>query len=131
MQIRWVTPIMTRVQAREKYIHDELQVGIVPAIFNFFQGRATAFAIVYGLVGLVFASVAVWGFIHRYDLSGLASVITSFAAFLGALQAMLFAHSCKEDWTDIQHRKLDIQEQAQAVNVTVNNVPPLTPPVKP
>jgi hypothetical protein len=76
----------------------------------------------YGFIGVVFAGCAVYGFLHRQDLSGLASVITSFAAFLGALQAMLFAHSCKEDWTEIQHRKLDLQQQA--VNVVVNNEPP-------
>lgn len=127
MKIRWVTPILTRVEAQEKYIHEELEVGIVPAIFNFFQGRATTFAIVYGIVGVVFAIVAVRGFIHKQDLSSLASVISSFALFLGALQAMLFAHSCKEDWVDIQHRKLDLQAQAQTqgspanVNVTVNS----------
>jgi hypothetical protein len=116
MKIKWFTPIITRAAAKTKYTHEELEVGIVPAFFNFFQGRATFFAIVYGVIGVAFAAAALWGFLHGKDLSGIASVLLALATFLGALQAMLFAHSCKEDWIELQHRKLDIQEAAQPNN---------------
>lgn len=85
--------------------------GIMPAFFGFFQGRTTFFSIIYGVIGAVFAVVAVWCVLHGRDVSGLSSVILAFATFLGALQAMLVTHSAKEDWIELQHRKLDIEEQ--------------------
>jgi hypothetical protein len=90
-----------------------LSGGATANFFNFFQGRATFFAIVFLIMGVAFAAVTIWGFIHGKDVTGLASVITSMAAFMGALQALMFVHSAKEDWNDYKHRQLDIQEKQQ------------------
>src|ERR1700674_5727910 len=94
--------------------------GLSAGFFNFFQGRSTFFALVFLLMGLAFAATAIWGFLHGKDLTSLASVVSSMALFMGALQALLFAHSAKEDWNDYKHRQLDIQ---QSQNVTVNVTP--------
>jgi hypothetical protein len=97
-------------------------LGVVASFFSFWQGRATFFGILFAGVGVAFAVVGVWGFIHGRDLTSFASFVASMAALLGAIQAMIFAHSTKEDWIELQHRKLDLQQQA--VNVVVNNEPP-------
>lgn len=77
-------------------VSNQFQWGLVPAFFDFFQGRATTFA-------LAFTAVGIWGFIRGKDL-------TSFALFVTAIQGLVFCHSVKEDWFQIQHRKLDMQQ---------------------
>lgn len=101
------------------------EFGPMAALFTFFQGRSTFFAICFLIDGLILSALAVYGILKGKDISQIAPIITSLGVFMGSLQALLFAHSCKEDWTEIQHRKLDIQQQQ--LSVTVNNVPP---PVK-
>jgi hypothetical protein len=76
--------------------------GITASFFNFFQGRATAFAILFTIFGIV-------GFLKHYDL-------TSYALFVTAVQGMVFAHSCKEDWASIKRQQIQ-----QNVNVTVDD----------
>jgi hypothetical protein len=105
--------VKTGVKQFEAGAGDLLSGGATARFFNFFQGRSTFFAIVFLLMGIVFAIITVWGFLRGKDVTGLASVITSMAAFMGALQAILFAHSAKEDWNDFKHRQLDIQEKQQ------------------
>ena len=59
-------------------------LGPVASLFNFFQGRATAFAIVFAAVGIKLA------FMGKLD--------ANYALFVTAIQGLIFAHSCKEDW---------------------------------
>ena len=58
--------------------------GVASRFFGLFQGRCTFFAIVFSIVGLYG-----WLVLNR-DL-------TSFALFAGSIQALLIAHSWKED----------------------------------
>jgi hypothetical protein len=102
------------------------EYGPVAAVFDFFQGRSTFFAIIFLIDGIILSAVAIWGIVHGKDISGLAGVIGSLAAFMGGLQALLFAHSCKEDWTDIQRRKLELQAaQLQNAQPPVVTQPPV------
>lgn len=94
----------------KKYLMLKTEFGPVAALFDFFQGRSTLFAIIFLLVGLALSATAIWGIVHGKDISAIAGIIASLAAFVGSLQALLFAHSCKEDWVAIQKRKLDIME---------------------
>lgn len=66
-------------------------LGITASFFSFLQGRATAFAIVFTVCGLI-------GFFRRYDL-------TSYALFVGAIQAMVVGHSLKEDYFEMRKRQ--------------------------
>lgn len=86
------------------------EFGPIAALFDFFQGRTTFFAIVFATDGIALSLTAVYGIVHGKDISQIAGIIAALAAFMGSLQALLFAHSCKEDWTEIQRRKLDIME---------------------
>jgi len=86
------------------------EFGPVAALFDFFQGRTTFFAIVFAIDGIALSATAVYGIVHGKDITSIAGIIASLAAFMGSLQALLFAHSCKEDWARIQSRKLDIME---------------------
>jgi hypothetical protein len=65
-------------------INNVQQSGVVASFFNFFQGRATAFAIVFTVVGIRLA------FMGKLD--------SNYALFVTAVQGLIFAHSCKEDW---------------------------------
>ena len=60
------------------------QMGIVTRIFNFFQGRCTFFAIVFSGVGIA--------------LAFLGKLTAEYVALVGAIQALLLAHSAKEDY---------------------------------
>ena len=86
------------------------EFGPIAALFSFFQGRSTFFSLCFLVDGLVLSAVAVYGILHGKDISQIAPIITALGVFMGSLQALLFAHSCKEDWAEIQHRKLDILE---------------------
>jgi len=79
-------------------------LGVVASFFSFFQGRATAFAIVFTICGLI-------GFFKHYDL-------TSYALFVGSIFTGVVGHSLKEDYFELRHRQLD-QKQ---------NPPPAPPP---
>ncbi len=68
-------------------------LGLTASFFTFFQGRSTFFAIVFTVCGLI-------GFFKRYDL-------TSYALFVGAIQAMVVAHSAKEDWFSAKQYQRD------------------------
>lgn len=86
---------------------EDLQFGIVPAIFNFFQGRATTFAIVFTVAGIILA--------FRGKLDG------NYALFVTAVQGFVFAHSCKEDWASYKDKQ--IQNTTVVNNVTVDANP--------
>jgi len=68
------------------------QSGVVASLFNFFQGRATAFAILFSIVGIRLA------FMGKLD--------ANFALFVTAIQGLIFAHSCKEDWHEQKMEEL-------------------------
>lgn len=71
--------------ARVKKIKGEMQdSGIVPAFFGFFGGRCTTFAIAFFVIG-VFLEM-------RGHLSA------QFVALAGIIQALILAHSAKEDY---------------------------------
>jgi hypothetical protein len=59
-------------------------LGLTASFFSFFQGRATTFAIVFTIVGII-------GFFKKYDL-------TSYAAFVAAIFSGVVGHSLKEDY---------------------------------
>jgi hypothetical protein len=87
-----------------------MQGGAVKRFFGFWNGRCTFFACAFSVVGC-------------YGWLVLGRDMTSFALFAGAIQALLVAHSVKEDYTAQQ------QQQQQSTTV-VNNieVPPAAPP---
>ena len=68
-------------------------LGFTASFFSFFQGRATAFAIVFTVCGLI-------GFFKHYDL-------TSYALFVGAIQALVVGHSLKEDYFERKRKDDD------------------------
>lgn len=80
---RWKTDIET---ARSAY----KDMGIIASFFTFFQGRATAFACIFSLVGII-------GFFLHYDLS-------SYAAFVAAIFTGVVGHSIKEDYFEMRNR---------------------------
>ena len=74
-----------RISSIFKKVESNLQQsGVVASVFNFFQGRATAFAILFAGVGIRLA------FMGKLD--------ANYALFVTAIQGLIFAHSCKEDW---------------------------------
>lgn len=74
-------------------------LGVVASFFSFFQGRATAFAIVFTIVGII-------GFFKHYDLS-------SYSAFVAAIFTGVVGHSLKEDYFELRHRQIDVQTKPQ------------------
>ena len=72
------------------------QSGITAAFFNFFQGRATTFAIVFAIVGI-------WLACHG-------KLDANYSLFVTAIQGLIFAHSCKEDWHDQRMASLAQQQ---------------------
>lgn len=75
-------------------------LGVVASFFSFMQGRATAFAIIFTVCGLI-------GFFKKYDL-------TSYALFVGAIFTGVVGHSLKEDYFEYRHRVLDLQQTPPA-----------------
>lgn len=75
-------------------------LGFTASVFSFFQGRATFFAIVFTICGLI-------GFFKKYDL-------TSYALFVGAIFTGVVGHSLKEDYFEYRHRALDLQQNPPA-----------------
>ena len=73
--------------------------GIMPALFNFFCGRATTFAIVFTAVGIVLA------FKGKLD--------SNFVALVAAMQGLVFAHSWKEDVSEFKRAKKALQESKE------------------
>lgn len=67
-------------------------LGLTASFFSFFQGRATTFAIVFTVCGLV-------GFFKHYDL-------TSYSVFVGAIFTGVVGHSLKEDYFEYRHKAL-------------------------
>jgi hypothetical protein len=65
-------------------------------LFNFGCGRATTFAIVFTVTGIILA------FKGKLD--------ANYSLFVGAVQTLVFAHSVKEDWN----------QQKQSAQATVN-----------
>lgn len=74
-------------QAKETY----QGLGVVASFFSFMQGRATGFAIVFTICGLI-------GFFKHYDL-------TSYALFCGAIFTGVVGHSIKEDYFEYRRAK--------------------------
>ena len=94
----------------KKFLAIKTEFGPVAALFDFFQGRTTFFAIIFAIDGIGLSITAVYGIVHGKDITQIAGIIAALAAFMGSLQALLFAKSCKDDWVSVQHRKLDIME---------------------
>ncbi len=80
----------------------DLQLGIVGALFNFFQGRATTFAIVFTIVGIILA------FKGKLD--------ANFVALIAAIQALIVVHSWKEDVHDQRMARLESEGKASEDN---------------
>lgn len=88
----------TMLQGIERAVKTDIQkanaayqgLGVVASFFSFMQGRATAFAIVFTICGLI-------GFFKKYDL-------TSYALFVGAIFTGVVGHSLKEDYFEMRRR---------------------------
>lgn len=94
----------------ENRIHSSgASYGPVAKLFTVFQGRATTFAILFAVEGAAMIAVGLWGFIHGKDLSSLASLMMSSATLNTSIQAMVFAHSCKEDWASLKQQEHDLK----------------------
>jgi hypothetical protein len=121
--MKWISNEIHKIENR---IQGSMGYGPIAAIFTFFQGRATTFAILFAATGVVLTVVAIWGFLHHYDLSSFASFVLALAALNGSIQAMMFAHSCKEDWANLRQQQIDQQSanpQPNAPNVQVQVAP--------
>ena len=66
-------------------------LGVVASFFSFMQGRATTFAIVFTICGII-------GFFKHYDL-------TSYAVFVGTIFTGVVGHSLKEDYFEMRRKK--------------------------
>lgn len=88
-----------------------LSGGAVSKFFSFWNGRCTFFAIAFSIVGL-------------YGWLVLGRDLTSFALFAGAMQALLIAHSTKEDYFQGQQQ----QQSTQVVNNITVDPNASTPP---
>lgn len=103
-----------RIPGIVKRAEDNLrQSGVVGSIFNFFQGRATAFAIVFSIVGIVLA------FMGKLD--------ANFSLFVGSIQALVFAHSWKEDVRDQKEAELNLKRKEMDSNANSNSYTELPP----
>ena len=80
---------------------DIQQSGFTASFFNFFQGRATTFAIAFAVVGIALA------FRGKLD--------ANYALFVTAIQGLIFAHSCKEDWHE---QKMEAIRDARQDGIT-------------
>lgn len=95
--------LVDKVYADIKTAKDRYQgLGLTASFFSFFQGRATTFAILFTVCGLILA------FQGKLDFN--------YAAFVTAIQGLVFAHSCKEDWFAKQNQSTTV-----ANNVTVDD----------
>lgn len=66
-------------------------LGLTASFFMFFQGRATAFAIAFTVVGIILA--------FRGKLTG------DYVAFISAIQALVVGHSLKDDYFQARRRE--------------------------
>lgn len=81
--------------------------GPVANFFNLFQGRSTFFGILFAAEGLVLMIFAMIEFAKGKDLGSLAAFTAALAGFNGLIGAIIFAHSCKEDWAAIRQQQID------------------------
>ena len=61
------------------------------SIFKFFQGRHTAFGVFFSVFGTILAFMG--------------KLTPEYVALVGAVQALVFAHSAKEAWEEYQAQK--------------------------
>jgi hypothetical protein len=85
----------------KKIFYTAISGGFASRFFGLFMGRCTFFAIAFSAVGL-------------YGWLILGRDLTSFALFAGAIQALLLAHSYKQDIAQQQ-----AQQQTQVVDVNI------------
>ena len=75
------------------------QSKVVDSLFNWFQGRSTAFAIVFTIVGI------------RLAFTG--RLTADYSLFVTAIQGLVFAHSCKEDWHEQKMTELKLVDEGK------------------
>lgn len=85
-----------------KLFQSAVNGSIASKFFGLWMGRCTFFAIVFSAVGL-------------YGWLVLGRDLTSFAVFAGSIQALLLAHSYKQDLND----QAQAQNQTQVVDVNI------------
>lgn len=107
----------TKLEAIKDRVSGSIPYGPVAAVFTFFQGRATTFGILFAAMALALGVAGVYGFLHGRDLTSYASFVLSMSAMMGAIQAMVFAHSCKEDWASLRQQQI----RQQNVNAVVQS----------
>jgi hypothetical protein len=104
--------LVPRLHDLKQRIHAAAPYGVVPVFFNFFQGRATTFAILFTIVGIV-------GWLKGRDL-------TSYALFVTAIQGLIFCHSVKEDWFSSKNQQAQSTQIVNNVTVDPNAIPAAT-----
>ncbi len=92
----------------DKIVDTAENFGPIATFFNFWQGRSTAFAIVFAIVGIILAFLG--------KLNG------DYALFVTAIQGLVFCHSAKEDWVDYKQRQLQLQTTVVNNNIVVDKV---------
>lgn len=78
-----------------KLAQSAINGDVASKFFGLWMGRCTFFAIVFSVVGL-------YGWLH------LNRDLTSFALFAGAMQALLLAHSYKQDLAEGQKQETTV-----------------------
>lgn len=82
-------------------VQEVQQSGVVASIFNFFQGRATAFALVFSGVGIALA------FRGKLD--------SNYALFVTAIQTLVVAHSFKEDINEQRIARMELDKMKAGI----------------
>lgn len=100
--------------------------GPVATFFTVFQGRATTFAILFSIEGAAIIAVGLYGFLQGKDLSSLASLMTASATLNTSIQAMVFAHSVKEDWASLKQQEHDLKVALSQQTPAVSSAPAAT-----
>jgi hypothetical protein len=83
-------------------------LGVVASFFSWFQGRATFFAIIFTVCGLI-------GFFKRIDLG-------SYSLFVASILTGVVGHSLKEDYFEMRRNR-----DEQSTTITTIPTPPADP----
>lgn len=97
MKLQWASPIVNVAK-------EDISVGLVPAVFNFFNGRATAFALAFFVCGTFLAFEG--------------KLTTAYVGLATSLQALILAHSFKEDVHEqrmarLEKQSIDVDSQSK------------------
>lgn len=92
-------------------------LGVTASVFSFFQGRATAFAILFAIEGVAVIGFALWGFMHGKDPTPLGAILGPLAGLDTAIFMGVVGHSVKEDYFE-RRKRIDAQNAPQPPEVS-------------